>query len=1030
MINKIIKYSIENRSFALVISLILVLVGIYMATQLSIDALPDVTNVQVSVVTKAPGLSPSEVEQFISFPLELNLNGIPGVSQIRSISRTGISSVTVIFKDRVDIYFARQLVNERLRQAEEDIPPGYGKPELSPIATALGDIYELILVSDSHNSEQLRTYLDWDLGPKLKKVPGVIEINVFGGNLKQYQVVVDPLKLALHSLSLTEILDKMKSANLNVGGGYIQKGAEQWVIRGEGQFRNLEDVKKLPIRTAEGGTPLLLEQIGTVKIGSALRFGAITRAGFGEVVGMTVIMLKGENSRVVVNAVKDEVNELQKRLPQGMEILSFYDRSEFINKTLKTIFTNLLEGALLVVVILYLALGSLKGALLVGSAIPFSMLTAIIFMNQFGIIGNLMSLGAIDFGLLVDGTVVMLESVLVVMLVRQAKQSSQDSILEGCTRVGRASAFSVLIILLVYLPLMTLEGVEGKMFRPMAITVAMALGASVFFTLVTFPAAMTYLYRDTHVPHSHFWDKIILKYKRIIIRIQNRPKPIFIGTLIYVIIALLLGSRLGAEFIPRIDEGEIVVDIKRLPSTGIDYSKTLNEKIEKVLAEFPEVLSVVSRTGRGESAAEPIGTEDGEIMVKLKNKSEWSSAKDLDSLMGKMKEKILDEVPSTYISMSQPIEDRVNELLAGSKADVVVKIYGEDLFKLKEISEKFAERIKPIPGTGDLRVQRILGLPMLEVKMNRHKLARYGVQAGEVLIAVQSLRVGSVAGKVFEGLRRFDLVVILGVNATSIDSVENVPVMTQFGNTVPLGMVADIQRVEGPAVIYRESLKRRVFVEVNVRGRDLGSYVKQAQSDTADLMKNLPDGYEVKWDGQFENYTRAKNQLLVVVPVIVLIISGMLIVAFKNITYVLAVCLTIPISLMGGVISLASRGLPFSIPAAVGFIALSGITVLTGIVYITSLRSSPNREMSLKDAVIQAGVDSARANFTTAMIAAIGFLPMAISTGAGAEVQRPLATVVVGGMLIGSFLSQLLLPELVFLLETHLNRKKNFGLSN
>lgn len=1016
MIDRIIKYSIDNRIAVILMSILIALIGAYKATQLSIDALPDVTNVQVSVVTKAPGLSPSEVEQFITFPIELSLNGLPDVDQIRSISRTGISSVTIIFKDEVDIYFARQLVTERLRQAEADIPPGYGKPELSPIATALGDIYELILVSDRNNPQELRTYLDWELGPKLKGIPGVIDINVFGGDLKQYQIIVDPSKLAVHSLRLGDLLDRLKSSNMNVGGGYIQKGPEQWVIRGEGQFKSLEDLKKLPIRTSSTGTTLLLEQIASIKTGAALRFGTITRAGFGEVVGMTIIMLKGQNSRVVVNRVKERVEELQKRLPAGMRILSTYDRSEFIGRTLGTVFWNLTEGALLVVLILFFAFGSLQGAILVGSAIPFSMLVAVIFMHQFGIVGNLMSLGAIDFGLLVDGSVVMLEAVLAHFAIKGMKQPHQQTILEGCTQVGRAAAFSVLIILLVYLPLMTLEGVEGKMFKPMAITVAIALGAALFFTLTTFPAAMATLYKTPPLHHASFWDPLLVKYQDLLEKVSRKSKKLISLAFGFLFVCLLLFQTLGTEFLPRIDEGELSVGIKRLPSAGIDYSKSLNEKMEKVLMQFPEVLSVVSRAGRGESASEPTGTEESELMVKLRKKSEWRTAGDLLTLMEKMKTEILNRVPSTYISMSQPIEDRVNQLLAGSKADVVVKIYGDDLQVLKTLGEQFSERIKGISGAADLRVQRILGLPMLEVRIDREKLARYGVNAEEVLTAVQAFRVGVEVGKLFEGLRRFDIALMLGVDASSIESVENVPVMTAFGNTVPLGMVAEIKKTEGPAVIFRETLKRRVFVEVNVRGRDLGSFVRAAQAKTQDLIRSLPEGYEVHWGGQFENFTRAKNRLLLVVPVIILIIAGMLVFAFKNFRFALGVFLTIPFSFTGGILGLLIRGLPFSIPAAVGFIALSGIAVLTGVVYITTLKGMLAQGVSIPKAVIQAGVHSARANLTTAMIAATGFLPMALSTGAGAEVQRPLATVVVGGILTGTLITQFLLPELIRLL--------------
>ena len=1020
MIDRIIKASIRHNKFVLIVSLFLVVFGLFQAFHLSIDALPDVTNVQVSVVTKAPGLSPSEVEQFITFPIETALNGMPGVNLIRSISRTGVSSVTVVFNDEVDIYFARQLVNERIHQAEADIPPGYGKPELSPIATALGDIYELILLSDRHNPEQLRTYLDWELGPKLKAIPGVIDINVFGGDLKQYQIMIKPSRLLSHTLSLGEILEKLRASNMNVGGGYIQKGPEQWVIRGEGIFKGIEDLRNFPIRTSANGTPLLLSQLAEVTTGPALRFGSITHSGIGEVVGMTVIMLKDQNSREVVKAVKTRVGELQKGLPEGMRIKATYDRSEFIGRTLETVFTNLLEGALLVVIILLFALGTWQGAVLVGMAIPFSVLFAVIFMKPLGIVGNLMSLGAIDFGLLVDGAVVMLESVLAVFAVHHLSKSAAEQIEEGTLKIGRAAVFSIGIILLVYLPLMTLEGVEGKMFRPMAITVALALFGAVAFTLTTFPAALIVLYKKPISHHSDFWNNLNLKIAQILRKNQQQPKPVFFSTIATLAIGLILTFFTGSEFIPRIDEGEIIVDIKRLPSTALTYSKDLNVQMEKVLLEFPEVISAVSRTGRGESAAEPVGTEEGEIMVKLRPKREWSSASDLDSLMEKMKVSLLQRIPATYISMSQPIEDRVNELIAGSKADVVVKIYGDDLSQLKQQAEKIAEKLKNIRGTGDLRVQRILGLPMLEIKTNQEALARYDVKPSEVMLAVEALKVGANAGKIFEGLKRFDLKLMLGVDASSLEAIEDIPILTSHGTIVPLGMISEIKKNEGPAAIYRESLKRRVFVEVNIRGRDLVSYVNEAQSETRSILEALPEGYEVKWGGQFENFTRARNQLFMVAPLIALIIFGMLMATFKSLRYALGVCSIVPLSLAGGIIALYLRGLPFSIPAAVGLIALSGITVLTGVVYANRLQSILETGEKIEDAVILASTQSARAILTTELIAAIGFLPMAISSGAGAEVQRPLATVVIGGIFIGTLLAQLLLP---LLMERLLNRK-------
>lgn len=1012
MIEKIIKHSIEHKLAILACSLLIIFIGLYKTTKLSIDALPDVTNVQVSVVTKASGLSPSEVEQLVTYPLELSLNGMPGVSQIRSISRTAVSSVTVIFNDNVDIYFARQLVSQRISQTE--IPAGLGKPELSPITTALGDIYELVLISLAHSPEELRTYLDWHLGPKLKAIPGIIDINVFGGELKQYHISVDPIKLAHHSLRLPEIIEKLKHSNINIGGGYIQKGPEQWVIQGKGQFKNLQDLKKFPVKTLESGQALLLEQISKISIGSALRYGAITKANQGEVVGMTVTMLKGESSKVVVHTLKQRLKEIEKGLPAGMKIQTVYDRSEFISRTLKTVFINLLEGALLVVLILYFAFGSFKGACLVGSAIPFSMLFAIIFMEEFGIVGNLMSLGAIDFGLLVDGGVVIFEAVLTVFMIKGIHSNSKECIQSACVDVGKASIFSVLIILLVYLPLITLEGVEGKMFKPMALTVALALAGSVIFSLTTFPASLVLLYKKPVIHHPHFWDTVAQYYKESLQFTQHKPKFVIMGASILLILAFMLVPFLGTEFLPRIDEGEIVVDIRRLPSTSLNYSKFLNEEIEKVLMAFPEVVSAVSRSGRGESPNEPKGTEESEIMVKLKKKDQWKTANNLESLMMIMKESILKKVPSSYISMSQPIENRVNELISGSKADVVIKIYGDDLLTLKNLAEKFTQRVKKVTGTADLRVQRILGLPMIEIKVNQEKLSHYGVNAQDILTTVRALKVGVEAGKVYEGLKNFDVVLNLLVDASSLESIENVPVITSRGKTVPLGMVAEITKIEGPAVIYREDLKRRVFVEMNVFNRDLGSYVHAIQDATKDLVLQMPQGYSVAFGGQFENFTRAKNRLLLVVPIILLIISGMLIFAFNDFRLAICVFLMIPFSLIGGIFTLFIRSMPFSIPAAVGFIALTGITVLTGIVFITTFKRVHKGNLGELDKdLIQTGVESIRANLTTALIAVIGFLPMAFSTGAGAEVQRPLASVVVGGIIAGSILTQLLLPECI-----------------
>jgi cobalt-zinc-cadmium resistance protein CzcA len=1029
MIEALIEISIRKRLLVLVFTFIFSIIGLYNAMHLSVDAVPDVTNVQVSVVTASPGLSPIEVEQFITYPVELAMNGLPNVEEIRSISRTGVSSVTIIFKDQVDIWFARQIVNERLKMAEAEIPEGYGKPELSPVATALGDIYEFVLTSDRHSPMELRTYMDWELVRKIKSVPGVIDINTIGGEVKQYQVVIDPRRLASHDLTLSIILEKLRSSNANVGGGYIMKGNEQLVIRGEGQFKSIDDLSKTAILTEKDGTPLLLGNVADIKLGPSIRFGLITRDEK-EVVGGTVMMLIGQNSREVVKSVKDRIEEIKKNLPPGMKIEPFYDRSEFIDRALKTVFINLAEGAILVFIALIVTLGTAKGGALVAMAIPVSMLIAVIFMRQLGIVGNLMSLGALDFGLLVDGSIVMLEAVLAGFYAKKAlftpnlseseeKALTQEIIIDNCKKVARAAAFAVAIIMLVYLPLMALEGQEGKMFRPMAITVALALCAALLFSLTTFPAAVSYVFAKPNFHHSHYWDVLEKYFAKFLIWGFANKKAVTLYGIALILFSFALASTLGAEFIPRIDEGEINIDARRLPSASINHSRDLNFQIEKVIeSNFPEVTGVVTKVGRGESAAEPIGTDEGEMYVKLKDKKEWVSASDREELMTKMKEKILATVPSTYISMSQPIENRVNALLAGSKADVVIKIYGDDLEKLKKIGEKYSETLSKIEGTGDLRIQRVLGLPLLEIRPNKEKMARYGVQTSEILEIVKTLRVGYGLGKVFEGLRKFDLVVRLDVDVTDSDQMENIPVMTSSGYEVPLGLVADIEKVEGPAAIYRESLKRRLFVEVNIRGRDLVSYINEAQDKTAEIQKGLPQGYEVEWGGQFQNFTRAKDRLALVVPIALTIIFAMLMAAFGSIFYAIGVFLVVPLAVAGGIIALILRGLPFSIPAGVGFIAVAGIAVLNGVVYASTLKHELSLNPNIREGVIKAALLSLRPRITTEAIAAIGFIPMSISTMAGAEVQRPLATVVIGGIIIATTISSLMLPiAMEFLLK-------------
>ena len=1023
MLEQLVRFSVRRRGLVLALAFLLVLLSFGAVKKLSIDAVPDVTNVQVSVLTSAPGLSPAEVEQYITFPIETALNGMPDVAEIRSVSRTAVSAITVVFKDHVNVWFARQLVSERLKTAEVDIPPEYGHPELAPVSTGLGEIYEFYLEStDGKKSPmELRTLLDWVVSYKLRSVPGVIEVNAMGGEAKQYQVVLDPKRLAAHKVTLRQVYELLRRNNANIGGGYIEKNRESFVIRGEAQYQDLADIGNTVVTTDEGGTPVLLKQLAQVQLGAALRYGAVTKHGKGEIVAGTVMMLIGQNSREVVTQVKRALSEVSAELPAGVKISTYYDRAQFINRMLKTVFINLSEGAALVVVILFLTLGTLRGSLIAALAIPLSMGVAVIGMVQLEVTGSLMSLGAIDFGLLVDGAIVMLEAVMV-RLVMQPGVGPVDVpkvVAEAMSQSARAVTFAIAIILLVYLPLMALEGVEGRMFKPMAITVALALLGAVIFTLTVFPALAALVLkapkRESEGGHDHqggIWGRLQQAYGNQLERLLPRPNAVYAVVLLLIALTAVGASRIGAEFVPRLEEGQFAFDVKRLPSISISEAQRLGVQMEEVVARFPEVESVVTRTGRAEVATDPVGPDETEVVVQLKEKEQWTTAHDLDTLGEKIKQAVEREVPATFVSVSQPIEDRVNQLLSGSRADLVLKVFGPDLQVSKAIAEEAAALLRTIPGTGDLRVQRVLGLPLLNVKADRLRLARYGIPADEVLSVVEASRVGSKVGKIFEGARRFDLVLLLPPNQLTPESLGELTVGTGSGQLVPLAQVADIRESEGPAVINREGLQRRVMVEANIRGRDLVSYVTEAQQKVNAQVK-LPKGYRLDWGGQFENFTRAKDRLTLVVPLALGIIFGMLFLMFGNLRFAVAVFACVPLGVVGGVAALWLRSLPFSIPAAVGFIALCGVAVLNGVVMASALKRRVEEGDSLDTAICESARGALRPIVTTALVAAIGFLPMALSTRAGAEVQRPLATVVIGGILSSTVLMLVVLPLLL-----------------
>ena len=1028
MLERLVELSVRRRGVVLILWAIIAGVSTWAVRHMSVDAVPDVTNTQVAILTSAPGLSPVEVEQYLTYPIETAMNGLPGVVEIRSISRTAVSAVTVVFDDDTSIWFARQLVSERLKLAEAEIPAGYGHPELAPVSTGLGEIYEFYLTSPSHSPMELRTLLDWVVAYKLRSVPGVIEVNSMGGEAKQYQVVLDRKRMAAHRLTVARVHEVLERNNASLGAGYIEKNAEAYVIRADAQFKTIADIENTVVTSDEDGTPVLLKQLAQVRLGPALRFGVVTKHGQGEIAAGTVMMLIGANSRDVVAGVKRKLAEIQRELPAGVQIHSYYDRAEFIDRMLKTVAVNLAEGAGLVVAVLFLTLGTIRGALIAALAIPLAMGIAVIGMVRLKVTGNLMSLGAIDFGLLVDGAIVMLEAALTALAVRGIapgeKQDVPARVAAAMRQAARPVTFALLIILLVYLPLMTLEGVEGRMFRPMAITVALALGGALLFSLTAFPALAAFLLRQPKHEHDEqagVFGWLRARYDRVL-GVVFRRQALTLGLSFGVLAtAIGVGATLGAEFLPRLEEGELSLDVKRLPSISITEAQRLGVQVEDVLARFPEVLSVVTRTGRAEVATDPVGPDETEVMVKLRPKEQWTSAHELDELGEKIKTAIEAEVPATFVAVSQPIEDRVNQLLAGSRADVVIKVFGTDLTVLKGVADQIGAVIHGISGRGDLRVQRVLGLPLLEIRPDRQRLARYGIAAEDVLEVVEASRVGRHAGRIFEGPRRFDLVLLMPPGTLTPEAFGELLVGTPRGELLPLAAVAEIKETEGPAVINRESLERRVLVEANVRGRDLVSFVKEAQTKVAAQVQ-LPEGVHLEWGGQFENFERASGRLALVVPMALAVIFGMLFLMFGQLRYAIAVFAGAPFALIGGIGALVLRGLPFSIPAAVGFIAVAGVAVLNGVVMASEVRRRLDADAEGVDpiesevALRKGALAVLRPVITTALVAAIGFLPMAISTRAGAEVQRPLATVVIGGIISSTLLSLVVLPLLLRLL--------------
>jgi heavy metal efflux system protein len=1006
----IIAWSIRARRAVNVGLVVILVLGFLAARKLPIDALPDVSTIQVGVLTTAPGLSALEVERTVTRPLEIALNGIPNAERVRNVSRAGLSNVTVIFKDGTDVWFARQLVLERLRGIE--LPPGASVPDLAPVSTGLGEIFQFVVRSNHHSPMQLRTILDWEIVPKLRSVPGVVEVNTMGGELKQFQVLVDRLRLEARGLHLDDVISGLRSANMNVGGGYVERKKEAYMVRGQGLLKDLGDIGKVVLRADRHGSPVLVEQVADVQVGPALRYGIVTREGRGEAVAGTVMMLLGANSKQVVNDVALRVSDIEKELPAGVGIDVVYDRAEFVGRTLTTVMKNLAEGVAIVLLVLLVFLGSFRAALAVVIGVPAAMCFAVFGMHFFGVTGDLMSLGAIDFGFLVDGPIVIVEAVMamaVPSLSRAARAHAYDRIARG---VARPVAFAIAIIMLVYVPLLGLQGVEGKMFRPMAVTMASALFGALVYSIVFFPAVLVSLVPPprTHGPAWVLW--LNGRYESVLPKILGfRWQLIGVATAGLAAAAWVFAGA-GAEFVPRIFEGDAVVTIRRAPSISINEASRLDMDAQLVLQTFPEVVTTIGRTGRPEVAVDPVGNDSTDIMVRLRPPNEWKSASDFDDLSARFKRKIENRIPGTFVSVSQPIEDRTNEIISGSRADVQIQLFGTDLNDLTRLASSVGRTVRQVQGTGDMRVERILGGPTITAVADRGRLARHGVKVNDAFEVLQSAREGILVGSMFEEERRFDLRVFVPAAQPNAEALGDLFVPTANGTTIPLREVLTLTEGDGPTSIRREDRKRAVRVDVNLRGRDLVSWVSEAR-ERVNREVPLPSGYELKWGGQFENFQRAQSRLMVMMPVVIGIIFGMLLWMFQNWRFAVAVFAMVPLLMTGGIIGLLVSGLSFSLPAAVGFIALGGIGVLNGVVVASEIRRRLDGGSELEQAIRSGAAHMLRAVLTTAVVAALGFVPMAIATGAGAEVQRPLARVVVFGMLLGTALTLTVLPGIL-----------------
>ncbi len=1023
MIDKILQFALKQRLLVLIATVILIGAGIWAMKKLPVDAFPDVTNVQVQILTVAGGMAPTEVEKLITFPIETSMGGLPRLHEVRSLSKIGLSVITVVFEDGVDTYFARQQVFERLQQARDRLPKGI-EPQMGPITTGLGEIYQYILEGKDYDVRELRSLQDWVVRPILRTVPGVTDVNSFGGQVKQYQVQIDPGKLKSLGLTIHDVMEAVEKNNATVGAGFIEHREEQYMVRGIGLAKGIDDLNRIVV-TSRGGTPIHLDDVAQVTIGNEPRQGATTYMGKGEAVAGIVMMLKGASSKEVIAGVTEKVKTIQKALPQGVKLIPYYDRTELVWKTIHTVTRNLIEGGLLVIAVLFYFLGNVRGAVIVALTIPLSMLFSFLGMHWLGLSANLMTLGAIDFGMIVDGSVVMVENTVRHLAERKKGESTLHTIFLSAKEVARPILFGVFIIIIVYLPIVTLTDMEGKMFSPMAFTVGFALLGSLILTMTLVPTLCSFLFKGkVEEKDPKLLVKIREAYLPFLKQSLTNPKKVLVITGSVLALSLLLVPFLGSEFLPTLDEGSITVQSFRLPSVSVTDTVRTTAAVEKTILSFPEVEKVVARAGRAEIASDPMGIDISDIFVRLKPRSEWKTAKTKDELVDKMRER-LENIPGMSFSFSQPIALRVDELISGVKSQLAVKLFGEDMEVLKAKGNEIAEVLKKVEGAADVQVEKVSGLAYLQVDINREAIARYGINVSEIQEVLELAAGGKAVSELFEGQKRF--AVALRFPTALSDNPEKfgeLLISAPNGARIPLKQLARVYTEEGPAQISRESGSRRIVVECNVSGRDMGSFVAAAQQAIDGKVK-LPPGYYVTWGGQFENQQRAMARLSVILPICLALIFVLLFSTFGSVRQAFLIILNVPFALIGGIVALFLRGLPLSVSGAIGFIALFGVAVLNGIVMVSYFNKLREEGTPLDDAIVQGAAVRLRPVLMTALVASLGFIPMALSHGTGAEVQRPLATVVIGGLITSTLLTLVVLPTLYHWWEGRAEMKLN-----